>query len=358
MAARSPCSGQRIEGLSSRRIAALGVARTFQHVLLRPTACRCWRTRHLGGASPRAPRHPGGGHPAGPGGRGQPAAGGAGPARPRRHRPLGHASGRQPRAWASNGCWRSPAPWRPTRRCCCWTNRPPGCGTRRSRPCRRCSPTLRGQGLSILLVEHDMGFRHGPGGPDRGDGFRREDRRRSARGDPPRPSGAGRLFGRRAVTPLLDVRGLGVSYGKAEAVRQVDLAVAPGQIVAVIGPNGAGKSTLLLALMGALPARGRHQVRRSRVRRRRDGEPGGGRAGAGAGKPGAVRFHVGAGQPAPGRLRPAARLQGRRGRRRWMPSTRGSRVCRNGRASWRRRCRAASGRCWRWAAPCSAVPAC
>ena len=58
------------------------------------------------------------------------------------------------------------------------------------------------------------------------------------------------------MTPLLDVRGLGVSYGKAEAVRQVDLAVAPGQIVAVIGPNGAGKSTLLLALMGALPARG------------------------------------------------------------------------------------------------------
>ncbi len=58
------------------------------------------------------------------------------------------------------------------------------------------------------------------------------------------------------MTPLLAVRGLGVSYGKAEAVRQVDLSVAPGQIVTVIGPNGAGKSTLVLALMGALPARG------------------------------------------------------------------------------------------------------
>ena len=58
------------------------------------------------------------------------------------------------------------------------------------------------------------------------------------------------------MTPLLAVRGLCVAYGAAEAVRQVDLTVAAGQIVAVIGPNGAGKSTLLLALMGALPARG------------------------------------------------------------------------------------------------------
>ena len=58
------------------------------------------------------------------------------------------------------------------------------------------------------------------------------------------------------MTPLLEVRGLSVSYGKAEAVRQLDLTVAPGQVVTVIGPNGAGKSTLLLALMGALPARG------------------------------------------------------------------------------------------------------
>ena len=55
---------------------------------------------------------------------------------------------------------------------------------------------------------------------------------------------------------LLDVRGLGVSYGKVEAVRNISLAVASGTIVSVIGPNGAGKTTLLAALMGLLPAKG------------------------------------------------------------------------------------------------------
>ena len=55
---------------------------------------------------------------------------------------------------------------------------------------------------------------------------------------------------------LLEVRGLGVSYGKVEAVRNISLAVTSGTIVSVIGPNGAGKSTLLAALMGLLPAKG------------------------------------------------------------------------------------------------------
>jgi branched-chain amino acid transport system ATP-binding protein len=55
---------------------------------------------------------------------------------------------------------------------------------------------------------------------------------------------------------LLDVRGLSVSYGKVEAVRNISLEVERGTIVSVIGPNGAGKTTLLAALMGLLPARG------------------------------------------------------------------------------------------------------
>jgi len=55
---------------------------------------------------------------------------------------------------------------------------------------------------------------------------------------------------------LLEVRGLGVSYGKVEAVRNISLAVTSGTIVSVIGPNGAGKTTLLAALMGLLPAKG------------------------------------------------------------------------------------------------------
>jgi branched-chain amino acid transport system ATP-binding protein len=56
--------------------------------------------------------------------------------------------------------------------------------------------------------------------------------------------------------PILEVRGLHVSYGKVEAVHGVNLRVEAGRIVTVIGPNGAGKSTLLNALMGALPVNG------------------------------------------------------------------------------------------------------
>jgi branched-chain amino acid transport system ATP-binding protein len=54
--------------------------------------------------------------------------------------------------------------------------------------------------------------------------------------------------------PLLEVRGLGVRYGKVSAVRDVALRVGAGEIVTVIGPNGAGKTTLLSAIAGLLPA--------------------------------------------------------------------------------------------------------
>ena len=59
------------------------------------------------------------------------------------------------------------------------------------------------------------------------------------------------------MTALLSIDEVGVAYDKAEAVRNVSLAVQPGQIVTVIGPNGAGKTTLLTATMGLLRFTGR-----------------------------------------------------------------------------------------------------
>jgi branched-chain amino acid transport system ATP-binding protein len=55
---------------------------------------------------------------------------------------------------------------------------------------------------------------------------------------------------------LMAVTGLHASYGKIDALVDVDLRIGQGEIVTVIGPNGAGKSTLLSALMGILPSRG------------------------------------------------------------------------------------------------------
>ena len=48
----------------------------------------------------------------------------------------------------------------------------------------------------------------------------------------------------------LDARGVEVNYDGVLAVQDVDLSLAPGEIVGLIGPNGAGKSSLMNALAG------------------------------------------------------------------------------------------------------------
>ena len=52
--------------------------------------------------------------------------------------------------------------------------------------------------------------------------------------------------------PLINATGIAMAYGRRQILNGVDLAVRPGEIVALIGPNGSGKSTLARILLGVL----------------------------------------------------------------------------------------------------------
>jgi branched-chain amino acid transport system ATP-binding protein len=54
------------------------------------------------------------------------------------------------------------------------------------------------------------------------------------------------------MTPVLEARNLSSGYGGTAMVRDLNLHVLPGEVVALFGPNGAGKTTTLLALAGEL----------------------------------------------------------------------------------------------------------
>jgi ABC-2 type transport system ATP-binding protein len=55
-----------------------------------------------------------------------------------------------------------------------------------------------------------------------------------------------------SLAPLIDVRGLGRSYGALVAVKDISFSVGRGEIVGFLGPNGAGKSTTLRMIVGYL----------------------------------------------------------------------------------------------------------
>jgi branched-chain amino acid transport system ATP-binding protein len=59
------------------------------------------------------------------------------------------------------------------------------------------------------------------------------------------------------MTPLLELRDIHAGYDSVPALFGVNLAVEPGQVLAILGPNGAGKSTTLRVAAGLLkPTKG------------------------------------------------------------------------------------------------------
>jgi fructose transport system ATP-binding protein len=53
-------------------------------------------------------------------------------------------------------------------------------------------------------------------------------------------------------SPVLEAKGLVKLFGRVVGLAGVDLALYPGEVLAVIGDNGAGKSTLIKCLSGAM----------------------------------------------------------------------------------------------------------
>src|SRR5437762_8357139 len=62
-------------------------------------------------------------------------------------------------------------------------------------------------------------------------------------------------------TPAIQIENLTYAYGRAEAVRNLNLTVQPGRCYGLFGRNGAGKTTTMKCLLNLLrPQRGRVRV--------------------------------------------------------------------------------------------------
>jgi branched-chain amino acid transport system ATP-binding protein len=53
---------------------------------------------------------------------------------------------------------------------------------------------------------------------------------------------------------ILELRGVGKSFGALEALSEINLDIQEGKITSIIGPNGAGKTTLFNVVSGRFPA--------------------------------------------------------------------------------------------------------
>ena len=211
---------------------------------------------------------------------------------------------------------------------------------------------LQQEGMTILLVEHDMDFVMGLTDRlvvmDFGEKLA-EGKPAQIRQDPVvLEAYLGGVHDARCSRS----RDLAVSYGKVEAVHRVSLDVGEGRIVTVIGPNGAGKTTLLAAIMGCC----RRAATLSYAGAPLDNLTVEQRVAAGlvlvpekrelfATMTVADNLALGAFSA---RASAGGAASRRTMRRRSPTSTSDSRGWRSARDSWRERCRAANARCSRW----------
>ncbi|WP_245996800.1 metal ABC transporter ATP-binding protein [Streptomyces armeniacus] len=111
--------------------------------------------------------------------------------------------------------------------------------------------------------------------------------------------------------PVISLHGVTASLGARTVLRGIDLAVGPGEVVALLGANGSGKSTAVRAAVGQVPVTGGEltlfgtPLARFREWRRVGYVPQ--RSTAASGVPATVREVVSSGRLARTRLRPLGR---------------------------------------------------
>jgi ABC-type Fe3+/spermidine/putrescine transport system ATPase subunit len=71
-------------------------------------------------------------------------------------------------------------------------------------------------------------------------------------------AGLGGCGYRTPVTALVELQGVGLSYGSTVVLHAIDLAIEDGEFLVILGPSGSGKTTILRLIGGFLaPGRGR-----------------------------------------------------------------------------------------------------